>query len=56
MTKFICTNLINGKLTFAKVKASKTYSPHIDEVVVELEVLGYKIDEDGNCVKIPTEE
>lgn len=56
MTKFICTNLINGKLTFAKVKASKTYSPYIDAVIAELDARGYMIDEEGNCVPKPKED
>lgn len=51
MTNFIVNNLIRGKLTFDKVQKSKTYSPHIDAVIAELDARGYMIDENGSCVK-----
>ncbi len=51
MVNFIVKNILDKKLTFAKIQASKTYSPYVDAVIAELDNRGYMIDEDGNCVK-----
>lgn len=52
MPTFIADNLISGKLTWAKVLSSKTYSKYTYEVLEVLHQKGYTIDADGKCVPI----
>ena len=55
MANFLATQIINGKLTWTRLTKSTTYNRYADQVVDVLESRGYMIDENGNCVKIPTD-
>ena len=52
MAIFIAKNLIDGKLTWAKVVKSPTYMKYADRALDILRSKGYYIDKEGNCVKI----
>lgn len=51
MANFLARNLINGKIQWSQIENSKTYAKYGDAVLAVLEIQGYVIDEDGNCVK-----
>ena len=51
MAIFIAKNLIDGKLTWAKVVKSPTYAKYADMALDILRSKGYYINEEGNCVK-----
>ena len=52
MPRFIASNVIAGKLTWAKVESSRIYSLYKDDAMKELNKRGYDIDKDGNCVPL----
>lgn len=52
MAGFIATNVIAGKLTWAKVETSRIYSLYKDDALKELNKRGYTIDKKGNCVPL----
>ena len=54
MPRFIASNVIAGKLTWARVESSRIYSLYKDDAMKELNKRGYTIDKEGNCV--PLEE
>ena len=51
MTIFIAKNLIDVKLTWAKVEKSPTYMKYADRALDIIRSKGYYINEEGNCVK-----
>ena len=55
MANFLATQLMNGKLTWARLIKSTTYNRYADQVVDVLESRGYMIDENGNCVRISSD-
>lgn len=51
MAIIIAKNLIDGKLTWAKVVKSPTYTMYADMALDIIRSKGYYINEEGNCVK-----
>ena len=52
MPRFIASNVIAGKLTWARVESSRIYSVYKDDAMKELNKRGYTIDRKGNCVPL----
>ena len=52
MPGFIASNVITGKLTWAKVESSRIYSLYKDNAMKKLHKRGYDIDKNGNCVPL----
>lgn len=48
MSRFIASNVIAGKLTWARVESSRIYSLYKDDAMKELNKRGYTIDKEGN--------
>ena len=52
MSRFIASNVIAGKLTWARVENSRIYSLYKDDAMKVLNKRGYTIDKEGNCVPL----
>ena len=52
MPRFIASNVIAGKLTWATVESNRIYKKFKEQALVELNKRGYDIDKDGNCVPL----
>jgi hypothetical protein len=56
MVNFLATRIIQGKLTWRDLKDSASYAKYCDAVLDALEIRGYKIDNDDNCIEISMAE